>query len=211
MSVVNQIKHTVLIKITIICSFLIPVIIFISIFLAISLSPWFDWTNNALSDLGVDGLSAIFFNYGLILGGFLVFIFSLCLLGLLKNKIGAYFLLGSSISLICAGIFPATNSLLHFLTSAAFFILLTISMLVIGITMYFSKTYKTLGIIALFFSIIALLSPLSLCYYNGIAIPEALASFPAFVWCMFFGIKIITDVKLDKCNKSNQSSNYWLM
>lgn len=185
-----QIKHIRLIKITTLCSILIPIIIFTSIFVAISAAPWFEWRNNALSDLGVSGLSAFFFNNGLIIGGFFIFIFSICLMRLLKNKFGSYLLLGSSISLVGIGIFPETIFILHYLTSAAFFILLTIAMLIIGITMYNNESYKTLGAIALFFSIIAFTSPLTINYFNGIAIPEAMACFPAFIWCMFFGIKI---------------------
>jgi hypothetical membrane protein len=197
MSVINQIKHIRLIKITAVCGILIPIIIFTSIFFAISVAPWFEWTNNALSNLGVKGLSAFFFNNGLIIGGFLIFIFSLCLISLLKNKIGAYLLFGSSISLMGIGVFPETIFLLHYFTSAAFFILITITMLIIGITMYFNNSYKTLGAIALFFSIIAMVSPFTLSYLNGIAIPEAMACFPAFIWCMLFGIKIGTGVPLN--------------
>ncbi len=194
MSTQDQIKHIRLIKITAICGILIPIIIFSSIFFAISVAPWFEWTNNALSNLGVEGLSAFFFNNGLILGGFIIFIFSLCLIHLLKNKIGAYLLLGSSISLIGIGVFPETIFLLHYLTSVVFFILITIAMVIIGFTMVMSNSYKILGKIALFFSIIALMSPFTLIYLNGIAIPEAMVCFPAFIWCMLFGIRISTGV-----------------
>ncbi len=194
MSTQDQIKHIRLIKITAICGILIPIIIFSSIFFAISVAPWFEWTNNALSNLGVEGLSAFFFNNGLILGGFIIFIFSLCLIHLLKNKIGAYLLLGSSISLIGIGVFPETIFLLHYLTSVVFFILITIAMVIIGFTMLMSNSYKILGKIALFFSIIALMSPFTLIYLNGIAIPEAMVCFPAFIWCMLFGIRISTGV-----------------
>jgi hypothetical membrane protein len=197
MSATDQIKHIRLIKITAVCGILIPIIIFTSIFFAISVAPWFEWTNNALSNLGIEGLSAFFFNNGLILGGFLIFIFSLCLIRLLKNKIGAYLLFGSSISLMGIGIFPETIFLLHYFTSAAFFILITITMLIIGLTMYFNNYYKTLGAIALFFSIIAMVSPFTLSFLNGIAIPEAMACFPAFIWCMLFGIKISTGAPLN--------------
>lgn len=197
MSTQDQIKHIRLIKITAICGILIPIIIFSSIFFAISVAPWFEWTNNALSNLGVEGLSAFFFNNGLILGGFIIFIFSLCLIHLLKNKIGAYLLLGSSISLIGIGVFPETIFLLHYLTSVVFFILITIAMVIIGFTMLMSNSYKILGKIALFFSIIALMSPFTLSYLNGIAIPEAMVCFPAFIWCMLFGIRISTGVQLN--------------
>jgi len=67
---------------------LTPVVGFIMVFLAISQAPWFSWTLNALSDLGVDGFEAVLFNSGLPLTGAVMMMFSagqfnnsLCLLG----------------------------------------------------------------------------------------------------------------------------------
>jgi len=118
-----------------ICGVLVPIVIFISIWLAIYGAPWFRWTNNALSELGVEGISAFFFNNGIILGGIFAFIFSLGLVKILSNKIGAYLLAVSSLALIGAGLFPITVFELHYVSSAAFFVLLTAALFIIGITM----------------------------------------------------------------------------
>jgi hypothetical membrane protein len=56
---------------------LIPIILIIFIFSAITMAPWFSWTDNAISDLGESGVpSATFFNYGIIITGFLLLIFT---------------------------------------------------------------------------------------------------------------------------------------
>ena len=75
-----------------ICGVLLPVVVFISIWFAMSDAPWFRWTHNALSDLGLEGVSAFFFNNGMIFGGILAFVFSIGLSKTLSNKTGAYIL-----------------------------------------------------------------------------------------------------------------------
>ena len=67
-------KHR-LIKAAAICGILGVVVVYPLILLAISYYPNFSWFNNALSDLGVKGISAIIFNASLIIGGALLFIF----------------------------------------------------------------------------------------------------------------------------------------
>ena len=58
-----------------ICGMLSPIVIFTFLGLSLSQAPWFQWTQHALSNLGIKGVSAIFFNSGFILGGILTFIF----------------------------------------------------------------------------------------------------------------------------------------
>ena len=116
----NPIKKKIT-RIAGICGISTPIVIFICIGFAISYSPWFRWTKHALSDLGVEGISALFFNSGMIIGGILVLIFSLGLIKTLSNKTGAYILSLSSLSLFGIGIFPETVYTIHFITSAAFF------------------------------------------------------------------------------------------
>ncbi len=79
-----------------ICGIFIPVVIFTCLWLSIASSPWFTWTQHALSDLGIQANTAALFNYGMILGGILTLIFSLGLIKILSNKIGAYLLAVSS-------------------------------------------------------------------------------------------------------------------
>ncbi|MGF3584148.1 MAG: DUF998 domain-containing protein [Thermoplasmatota archaeon] len=101
-------------KVAGICGILIPIVIFTGIGLAMVYSPWFEWTNHALSDLGVEGVSAFFFNNAMILGGVLTFMFSLGLMRFLSNKTGAYLLCASSLALIGIGLIPETIFYLHF-------------------------------------------------------------------------------------------------
>ncbi|UCD13863.1 MAG: DUF998 domain-containing protein [Thermoplasmatales archaeon] len=173
-----------------ICGILIPIVVFMCIGLAMFHSPWFRWTENALSDLGVGDTSAIFFNSGMILGGILALVFSLGLIKTLQNKIGAYILSLSSIALIGIGIFPETVYTLHFITSAAFFVLLAISLLIIGLSVKQDQSERAMGILATICALLAICSTILLLPWEGIAIPETLSCFPAFIWFMMYGVKM---------------------
>jgi hypothetical membrane protein len=167
---------------------LIPIVIFLGIWLAISDASWFRWTHNALSDLGIQGLSAFFFNNGIIFGGILVLIFSIVLTQIIKNKIGAYVLSISSLALIGAGIFPKT---------VIFFVCITIALFFIGYSLKKEGNEQTLGVIAIILAVIACSSIFFQNFLNGIAIPEAIVCFPAFIWFMIFGLKITINHKSD--------------
>lgn len=173
-----------------ICGILIPIVVLLCIGLALSHSPWFRFTEHAFSDLGIEGISAIFFNSGMILGGILALVFSLGLIKILQNKTGAYILSLSSLALIGIGIFPETVYTLHFIVSAAFFMLLAISFLIIGLTIIRDQSERTMGILATLFALIAICSTIFLIPWEGIAIPETLSCLPAFIWCMVYGIKM---------------------
>ena len=173
-----------------ICGIFIPVVIFTCFGLALVSSPWFNWTQHALSDLGVNEPSAVFFNYGMVLGGILAFIFSLGLIQMLSKKLGAYILTLSSFALIGIGLFPETLFPLHFITSASFFVLLISAFLLIGLRVKQDRFNRSMGLFALLFVTIAVCSTFFLFCLPGIAIPEALSCFPAFFWCMVVGIKM---------------------
>jgi hypothetical membrane protein len=173
-----------------VCGIFIPVVIFTCLGVALISSPWFTWTHHALSDLGIMENSAVFFNYGMIVGGILTFVFSLGLIKVLSHKTGAYLLALSSVALIGIGIFPETVATLHFITSASFFMLLTIALLIIGLTIRKNHFERSMGSLAFVFAVIALFSTVFLLYLEGIAIPEALSCFPAFVWCLIVGVKM---------------------
>ncbi len=172
------------------CGVFLPVVIFTSLGLSIASSPWFTWTQHALSDLGIQENSAFLFNYGMIFGGVLALIFSVGLMKILTNKLGAYVLMLSSLALIGIGVFPETIFTLHFLTSASFFVLLAIGLLVIGVTRGYNSFEKNIGLLALVLVVIAISSTVFLFRFDGIAITEALCCFPAFIWCSIVGIKM---------------------
>ena len=184
------IKKSRLTKLAGICGVILPIVVFAGILLAMSDSPWFKWTNNALSDLGVEGLSALFFNNSLIFGGILAFIFSLGLAIILSKKTGTYILAISSLALIGAGLFPKTVFILHYISSSAFFVLLTIALFIIGLTLRKGRFEQRMGAAAILLALFAISSPILLNFLNGIAIPEAIVCFPALIWCMTYGLKM---------------------
>lgn len=173
------------------CGILVPIVVLLFIGISMSYSPWFKFTDHAFSDLGVEGISAIFFNSGMVIGGILILIFSLGLIKILSYKKGAYILTVSALALIGIGIFPETNYSLHFIVSATFFISLAISFLIIGLTIKRDRYERTMGILATIFAITAFSSIIFLIPWQGIAIPEALSSLPSFIWCMIYGVKMI--------------------
>ncbi len=190
----NSFKKKVTTKLAGICGILLPLVFFTGILIAILYSPWFKWTNNALSDLGVKGISALIFNNGLIFGGLLAFIFSIGLIKILSNKIGPYILAISSLALIGAGLFPITMYTLHYIMSAIFFGSLTIGLLIIGITMKYNQFDQNMGNAAIMIALLAFITPVTLYFSHGIAIPEMIICFLAFLWCMFYGVKITLKV-----------------
>lgn len=187
-----------LVKIAGFSGILFPIVFFLSIQLALFDSPWFRWTHNALSELGVEGISAFFFNNGLVVVGIFCLIFSIGLAKSMSNKIGAYILALSAISLIGVGIFPLTIFELHYISSASFFFLLTFSLLVIGITMKINHFDDKMGLIAIILALLACSSVVFLNFFQGIAIPETIACLPTFLWCMIYGLKMASEGKLKK-------------
>jgi len=177
-------------KLTGLCGILMPFIFLTSILIAMLYSPWFKWTNNALSDLGAEGVSAFFFNNGLIFSGFFALIFSVGLIRILYMRLGGLVLAVSSLALIGVGIFPITIFNLHYITSAIFFISLTIGILIIGITMKHYQFDRKMGNVAISISLICFISPVTLYFFKGIAIPEMIICFFVFLWYMSYGVKI---------------------
>ena len=173
-----------------ICGVLIPIVVFFSIGAALSESPWFSWTQHALSDLGVEGISAFFFNNGIILAGLLLLIFAYGLSKKLTRKTGAYSLVISSLALVGVGLFPMTIFALHFALSVMFFVFLVLALFIIGLTIKNNKFEHALGLAAIIFAFIACCSTIFLKFIEGIAIPELIITFPAFLWIMVYGIKI---------------------
>lgn len=179
-----------IVRIAGICGVLLPIVMFSCLGLSIASSPWFTWTDHALSDLGVQENTAVLFNYGMILGGVLTFVFSLGLRKVFSNKTGVYLLMVSSWAMIGIGVFPQSLFVLHFITSASFFVILTIALLIIGMTVRRNHFEKMTGSLAFLFALIGISSSVFLFQLKGIALSEALSCFPSFVWCLIVGVKM---------------------
>jgi hypothetical membrane protein len=108
----------------------------------------------------------------------------------LSKKLGAYVLALSSLALIGIGVFPETIFTLHFLTSASFFVLLAIALMIIGLTSRQNSFERIMGLFALLLVVVSIGSTVFLFHFDGIAISEALSCFPAFIWCSIVGLKM---------------------
>jgi len=91
------------------CGVVSPIFTLTLIFVAIALSPWFNWHDNALSDLDVSRIPNPF-NAALLIGGlmYLVFVVGfLRWLGLTSplSKVAAFFMLAGDIGLVLVSIF----------------------------------------------------------------------------------------------------------
>ncbi len=191
-------ENTTLMRIAGFCGILAPVVAFTSILLAINSYAQFSWVENALSDLGVvTGVTALLFNYGLIISGILGLVFSVGLLLFLgkrfENRIGACFFALACLSLIAIGFFPENIKPTHYLVSVAFFILLPISMFVLSIAFWLMKQVR----MTLFTLLIAMFAAatwvlhFSFQYTPGVAIPEALSGLAGSIWVEVLSFKML--------------------
>jgi len=182
-----------MLKVSGLCGIISPILVLTFISLAISYSPWFSWTENALSDLGVQGTAAVLFNSGLVIGGTLAIIFATGLRKILVNptlgSAGTLLLILDAVTLIAIGIFPETAGVIHLYVSVAFFALLPISLFLIGTSVMQKPSERSLGLFTILVGIfVATVWALP---RGGAAIPELLAALAASMWSIVSGIKIL--------------------
>ncbi|TES83485.1 MAG: DUF998 domain-containing protein [Hadesarchaea archaeon] len=172
------------------CGVIVPVVAFSCIFIAISLSPWFSWTANALSDLGV-GEAAWVFNSGLMASGILMMIFAAGLLvafgGRALRRVGAVFLFFDAVALFGIGVFSEAAGDIHSYFSVAFFVLLPLSLFLLGAgaVMAGSKKFGSFTIVD------GILAALPWAFgWDGVAIPEAISALVASIWIVAEGARL---------------------
>ena len=183
-----------------------PAIGLLSVIVAIYFAPWFNWTEFALSDLGVgelpdriarsapsNGLHIFIFNAGMIIAGIGLAIFVFLTRSLhidsIISKIGYSLIFIGGINLALVGVFPVPSSI-HFPVAAIYFVATPIGLILVGGSYLLeSRNFGILliliGIVA-FISIVGIVFPYLLDLPNeGIAIPEmveaTLLSFAAWV------------------------------
>jgi len=172
------------------CGIAAPVVAFSLIFLAISLSPWFSWTANALSDLGV-GEADFVFNSGLIAGGILTMVFAAGLLTIFRGRplgrVGAALLFMDAIALLGIGVFSEAAGDIHSYFSVAFFVLFPISLFLLGAgaVMVGSKKFGSFTIVDGVLAVIPWVFG-----WDGVAIPEAISALVASIWIMAEGARL---------------------
>ena len=176
-----------------ICGIILPIYTITLLTCGFSQAPGFNWTENAISDLGRLEYGTSCFNYGLVIIGIFLLIFSIGLhLLLIEQRAGPTIFALSAIYLIGVGVYPLPLPE-HVDISGLFFIAFPIGFLIFGLVNYQSKTrfLKKMGEAALIFVIIFAIAPVTLLFFRGIAIPEAIVIIPGFIWCMIFGFYLI--------------------
>ena len=172
------------------CGIAAPAVAFSLIFLAISLSPWFSWSANALSDLGV-GEADFVFNSGLIAGGILTMVFAAGLLTIFRGRalgrVGAALLFMDAIALLGIGVFSEAAGDIHSYFSVAFFALFPISLFLLGAgaVMAGSKKFGSFTIVD------GVLAALPWAFsWDGVAIPETISALVASIWITAEGARL---------------------
>ena len=187
------------------CGFLTPIIAFALIFSAIASYPEFNWTDNALSDLGiVEGATATLFNSGLLISGALGLVFASGLFVFLKEatvgKIGAFIFVLASMALFAIGVFPENIRPVHYIVSVMFFVLLPTSMLVITGAFWLRRQVR----MAVFTLLVAVTAAapwvlyFAVQYVPGVAIPEAVSAFAGSVWTVVLSGKMLKQASRSK-------------
>jgi len=193
-------KNGVWLKISGVSGVLTPIIAFTFISLAIASYPEFSWTENALSDLGVQtGVTAILFNSGLIIGGVLALVFALGLFMYLREKmlgrIGVFIFVLDTLALIAIGVFPKNVELAHYYASVVFFVLFPISMFVICAAFLIMGKVK-MGLFTFLAAIVATvvwIIQFSIRFVPNVAIPETISALSASTWSIVLGFKMLKE------------------
>jgi len=177
---------------------LAPMVAFVLISLAIVYSPQFSWTQNALSDLGVqEGITPILFNYGLITVGIFALVFASGIFIFLEHrtlgKVGALMFVLAALALTAIGVFPENMKPIHFQASVAFFVLYPLSILIIATAFLLINDVK----MSLFtFAAAGVAAAVWILYFttmfvHGDAIPEAISAASAGIWAIVSGFRML--------------------
>ena len=163
-----------------------PLVAYFFIGVSIMLSPWFSWWSNALSDLGhsVDRDVASLYNFGLLLAGFFIIIYSITAF---RNhaKYSSCCLLVSALILQLIATFDEVYGSLHFVVSVLFFVLLGFASLV-----YAVERKSILALAAFVIGLGSWILYSAGMYSTGVAVPETISSVVTVSWVMLSAIKI---------------------
>jgi len=172
------------------CGIAAPAVALSCIFLAISLSPRFIWSVNALSDLGIMEAAWIF-NSGLIVAGMLSVIFGVGLWMVFKEqtvgRAGVVLFFIGVFALFSIGVFSEAAGAIHGYFSVAFFVLFPLSLFLLGASATVAGSRK-FGYFTIGAGIVAAI-PWAFSW-DGVAIPELISALTASAWSVAQGFKL---------------------
>ncbi len=178
------------------------VIAYSSIIIAILVSPWFSWLNNALSDLGntsaqrnITSGSAAVFDGGLIISGLLTLAFVLLLLRDFRFS-WEYLIWGipltiSAIDLSTIGIFNESFGDIHLIVSIIFFFFTALSLFLYSYVSFPMGTPKT-GALALILGVFCCIMWVARWPWQGVAIQEVTTSAASAAFVIILSFSILT-------------------
>jgi hypothetical membrane protein len=170
------------------------IIPYLFIFASIILSPWFNFYNNALSDLGNvahNGYVAYIFNWGLMITGLLVTSFAL-LLSYVKYSwkflIWTPLLLITSTDLILIGVFSEDAGKIHGIVSIVFFLMMIVTMFVYSYVSW-PLGSPQIGALALIFGFVSTVVWFGNWPWSGLAIQELATVIMNSAWLILISFK----------------------
>jgi len=177
-----------------------PLLTLILIFTDIAVSPWYSWSTNALSDLGVHTYSYLF-NGAVIIGGLSELIFFIYLGIKVKEFHGIYIVLViGSISLAMVGVFNEKSpDDLHLIFALLYFILFPVSAMIVGARTLRKRRgfsiYSVLsGLIALAVILYGILFIFKTIPHSvGLGVPETIEAIILAAWSAVVSISLIKD------------------
>jgi hypothetical membrane protein len=186
-------------RIGVICGFVMPIVAFGCIGVAILFYPEFSWFNNALSDLGVGlGVSAPVFNFGLLIAGLLCFFFAgFGLFNHFKNgivgRVGSIIFAVAAVWLMAIGVFNESFWPVHFIVAMAFFVTLPVALLVLTVALYRCQAVKlaVFTLVSSFVVAVPWILFVIVRYVPNVAIPEIISSLAVSFWVIVLSYRIL--------------------
>ena len=190
-----------------------PLLTLVLIFIDIAISPWYSWSSNALSDLGVHQYSYLF-NGGVIIGGLAEMIFFVYVGRKVNYFRGIYLVLAvGGVSLALVGVFNENSpDDLHLIFALLYFVLFPISAIIVGARTAgkhngFSIYSILSGIIALAVILYGIMFIFRVVTHTvGLGVPEIIEAMILALWSAVISISLAKDNGLfevvDKTNST---------
>ena len=181
-------------KISGLCGIIGPTTAILVIFLAVSRAPWFSWTDNALSDLGVSDV-AYLFNSAVIFAGVLNFVFAMRVNRVFGqdrlSNIGSLTLVLGGASLGLVGVFTVDTPVIHWLVAMGYFVLFPVALIILGYSL--RNLDRKYGVFTILSGVLAFGGIFGLMgFYRGLAIPEIVEAVILALWTASMGYKLMT-------------------
>ena len=184
-----------------------PIIAISFILIDVGVSPWFLWSRNALSDLGVHQYGYLF-NSGLIVEGILnvFFVISLKRIGIARYV--QAMMIASGLSLAMVGVFNEHFGYIHLLFALIYFILFPVSIIIASASATLPGFLRIYGIAGSATAIAVIIVGIGFVFHFvtiknvGLAVPEFIEAVILALWSIFAGLVVYGT---DKNKVSNRS------